>query len=201
MTKPHDERIEQIADDRIRAMYGFSVVDAEGSELGDVEQVYLDDGSGEPSWVSYLDTRLLGSDREVFVPLRDATIEGSTIRSAHSRETLENAPTVGGSGQLGAAEEDRLDAHFGYLDRDRDPDAAVSRRSLADGLEGATLIGSASDIVAERAENEEGFGAHFDPHGSDGRKAPHDEQAGERLDKRAGQDDDPQPGLGAAAIT
>ena len=36
----------------IDALYGRSVVDQSGNKIGEIGQVYLDDASGQPAWVT-----------------------------------------------------------------------------------------------------------------------------------------------------
>ena len=49
--------------------YGSVVVDSNGDKVGDVGQVYLDDATGRPEWVT-VRTGLFGL-KETFVPATD----------------------------------------------------------------------------------------------------------------------------------
>lgn len=52
----------------IDALYGRSVVDQSGNKIGEIGQVYLDDASGQPAWVT-VKTGLFGRN-ETFVPFK-----------------------------------------------------------------------------------------------------------------------------------
>ena len=41
-----------MADDNYDDLYNSDVVDSEGKKIGGVGQVYLDDKTGQPSWVT-----------------------------------------------------------------------------------------------------------------------------------------------------
>ena len=56
---------------------GRRAVDPQGSKIGSVGQVYLDDETGQPDWVT-VNTGLFGT-RENFVPLRGSRFEGDDL--------------------------------------------------------------------------------------------------------------------------
>jgi sporulation protein YlmC with PRC-barrel domain len=55
-------------------LFGADVYGSDGSKIGSVGQIYLDDQTGEPSFVA-ANTGLLGMSQSL-IPLRDATIGG-----------------------------------------------------------------------------------------------------------------------------
>ena len=93
------------------ATSGGNVVGADGQKIGSIGQIYVDDSSGEPSFVT-VKTGLFGM-AESFVPLRDATVTGGDIRVAYSKHEVKDAPRVDPDGRLTPAEEQRLYAHYG----------------------------------------------------------------------------------------
>ena len=86
------------------------------SKIGSIGEIYVDDSTGEPSFVT-VKTGLFGM-AESFVPLRDASVTGGDIRVAYSKHEVKDAPRVDPDGRLTPAEEQRLYAHYGLSGRD-----------------------------------------------------------------------------------
>ncbi|RJT77814.1 DUF2382 domain-containing protein [Arthrobacter cheniae] len=89
---------------------GGNVVGADGEKIGSIGQVYLDDQTGEPSWVT-AKTGLFGTS-ESFVPLQGADVEGHDVRVPYSKHQVKDAPRVESDGNLSPEEEDRLYRHY-----------------------------------------------------------------------------------------
>ena len=97
------------------ATSGGNVVSADGQKIGSIGQVYVDDSTGEPSFVT-VKTGLFGT-AESFVPLQDATVTGGDIRVAYNKDEVKDAPRVDPDGQITPTEEQRLYAHYGLSSR------------------------------------------------------------------------------------
>ena len=119
------------------------VIDANGDKVGGVGQIYLDDQTGEPSWVT-VKTGLFGTS-ESFVPLSGASLSGLDVVVTYDKDTIKDAPRVAADGHLTPDEEESLYAYYrlggtgndddrgavynrgaGY-DQDTDPKATVGR--------------------------------------------------------------------------
>ncbi|MFH5821113.1 DUF2382 domain-containing protein [Georgenia sp. AZ-5] len=100
-----------ITNEAISQLAGATVVGRDGDKLGTVGQVYLDDVSGQPDWVT-VKTGLFGTS-ETFVPLREATVEGDTLRVPYDKSTVKDAPRVDDDGHLSATEEEELYRYYG----------------------------------------------------------------------------------------
>lgn len=104
MTTPQD----------VQQFIGRTAVDSEGSKVGKVGQVYLDDQTGMPLWVTVA-TGMFGT-RQSFAPLYGAQISGDEVMLAVSREQIKDAPNVDDDGRIGASEQDALYRHYaGYV--------------------------------------------------------------------------------------
>jgi uncharacterized protein (TIGR02271 family) len=91
---------------------GGNVVDNQGNKIGGIGQVFLDDQSGQPEWVT-VKTGLFGTG-ESFVPLRDAEVSGNDLRVPYDKDKVKDAPRISDAeGHLDEAEEDRLYSHYG----------------------------------------------------------------------------------------
>jgi len=97
--------------EQIQSLQGEGVVvDQNGDKIGKVGQVYLDDDSGEPSWVT-VKTGLFGTS-ETFVPLRGASVQGEQVRVPFNADQVKNAPRVEADGSITPQEEKELFAFY-----------------------------------------------------------------------------------------
>ena len=105
---------------------GGEVRTSGGDKVGKVGQVYLDDETGEPSWVT-VKTGLFGT-QESFVPLSSADLVGEDLVIPYDRETIKGAPRMETDASLSPQEEKRLYSYYFSAspigaDADRDQDA------------------------------------------------------------------------------
>jgi PRC-barrel domain len=108
-----------ITTEQLRAAYLRSGNVYAGSEkLGRIGQIYLDDETSEPTWVT-VKTGLFGTS-ESFVPLNSARLEGDDILVDHDKDTIKNAPRIDADGDLTPREELAL---FRYYSRPRAADS------------------------------------------------------------------------------
>ncbi|WP_019483107.1 DUF2382 domain-containing protein [Arthrobacter sp. TB 23] len=90
---------------------GGNVIDNDGAKVGSVGQIYLDDQSGNPSWVT-VKTGMFGTS-ESFAPLEGAEVDGDDVRVGYSKDQIKDAPRVDPDADLSAEEESRLYQHYG----------------------------------------------------------------------------------------
>lgn len=110
--------------DNIDRIIGADVIDATGDKVGSVGQVFLDDQTNQPSWIT-VNTGLFGT-KETFIPLDGANLDGDVIRIGHEKGFIKDAPNVDAdNGHLSPAEEQELYRYYnlehgtaGYADRD-----------------------------------------------------------------------------------
>ncbi|WP_282944486.1 YsnF/AvaK domain-containing protein [Cellulomonas endometrii] len=100
-----------LTQEQIQTISGGTVVDSNGDKIGKAGQVYLDDVTGEPDWVT-VNTGLFGTS-ESFVPLQGATADGKTLRVAYTKAQVKDAPRVDADGHLSEQEEGELYRHYG----------------------------------------------------------------------------------------
>ena len=86
------------------------VLSQDGTKIGSIEQVYADDDTGRPNWVT-VKTGLFGTS-ESFVPLQGASVTGHDLVVPYIKELVKDAPRIDIDGQLEPAEEDRLYTHY-----------------------------------------------------------------------------------------
>lgn len=90
---------------------GGNVVGSDGSKIGSIGQIYVDDHTSEPTWVT-VKTGLFGS-HESFAPLGSASLDGNDIVVPHTKDEVKDAPRVAPDGHLEPEEEERLYSYYG----------------------------------------------------------------------------------------
>lgn len=99
----------------IDTVTGGDVYGNDAQKIGSVGQIYLDNDTDRPEWVT-VKTGLFGT-KETFVPLADATVSGNDVHVPYSKDTVKDAPRVDADGALSPAEEDELYAYYGVGER------------------------------------------------------------------------------------
>jgi uncharacterized protein (TIGR02271 family) len=91
---------------------GGNVLSDSGEKIGSIGQVYLDDQTSRPEWVT-VKTGLFGSG-ESFVPLSEATVQGSDIHVPYSKDQVKDAPRVDDADtHISESEEAELYRYYG----------------------------------------------------------------------------------------
>lgn len=91
---------------------GATAYGRDGQKLGKVGQLFLDDGTRQPEFVTAR-TGLFGH-RESFIPVRDAVLEDDRLLVPYTKDQVKDAPHVDvDAGHLDAEAELHLWAHYG----------------------------------------------------------------------------------------
>ncbi len=130
---------------QLQDLIGRTAVDPDGNKIGKIEQIYLDDRTGEPQWVT-VSTGLFGN-KQSFAPLRGSSIEADSLRLAVSKDMVKDAPNLDADGHLEDSENDALYAHYaGYYGA---------------GDEQTRTVDTSDDDMNARAEHFDGDRADF----------------------------------------
>jgi uncharacterized protein (TIGR02271 family) len=116
-----------ITQNDIQRLFGADVYESDGDKIGSTSQVYLDNRTGDPEWVS-VKTGLFGT-KETFVPLNNATLSDDRIVVPFGKDQVKNAPRIDPDGELSPAEEDELYRYYGLSSTggNLDTDASYSQ--------------------------------------------------------------------------
>jgi sporulation protein YlmC with PRC-barrel domain len=95
----------------VPSLMGSTVRDSAGDKIGKVGQVYLDDTTGQPEWVT-VRTGLFGT-KESFVPLAAARVEGDELVVDIPKSRVSDAPRVDEDGHLSEEQETELYTYYG----------------------------------------------------------------------------------------
>jgi uncharacterized protein (TIGR02271 family) len=89
-----------------------TILGRDGEKIGTVGQVYLDEQTGTPEWVT-AKTGLFGMS-ESFVPLKEADVVGEEIRVPYDKDQVKDAPRMDNpEDRLSEDEEARLYQYYG----------------------------------------------------------------------------------------
>ncbi|MTB70892.1 DUF2382 domain-containing protein [Arsenicicoccus sp. MKL-02] len=147
------------SNEHIEQVLNGTVVDNNGDKIGKVGDVYNDDRTGNPSWVT-VNTGLFGTSN-TFIPLDDAQVDGDTIRVPFSKDKVKDAPRVDADRHLDADEERELYRYYGQ-DYDEGYVAAGTRGGDhgadgdADATAGRNDHGADGDADATAGRNDHG---------------------------------------------
>ena len=138
---------------------GGNVLDNDGDKIGSIGQVFLDDQSGQPEWIT-AKTGMFGGG-ESFIPLRDAEVSGDDVRVPYDKDTVKDAPRIADAdSHLDEDEEVTLYEYYGYGSGSANGDLD---RSSSDA--GRDTSGENTDSAMTRSEEELHVGTQTEARG------------------------------------
>jgi len=140
----------------VPSLMGSTVRDSAGDKIGKVGQVYLDDTTGQPEWVT-VRTGLFGT-KESFVPLAAARVEGDELVVDIAKSKVHDAPRVDEDGHLSEEQENELYAYYGVSQGPfgRQTPTGTGAGSLAGdaGVGSAAGLGAGGSVAGEAMAGE-----------------------------------------------
>ena len=112
-----------------------------GDKIGRVGQVYVDDQTGQPEWIT-VRTGLFGT-KETFVPLTAAWFDGHELVVRATKDQVTGAPRVDADGHLSEAQEAEIHRYYGI---------SAGPGTSATGHSGRDTSGRATDTAMTRSE-------------------------------------------------
>jgi uncharacterized protein (TIGR02271 family) len=131
--------------ENITELRGQEVVDRDGDKIGKLEEIYLDQQTGQPEW-ALVKTGMFGS-ASTFVPLAGAERADDGLRVPYEKSHVKDAPNMEPDGELSHEDEARLYRHYGVA---YDEDGA----SGSTGGPGQDTSGPNTDDAMTRSEEE-----------------------------------------------
>jgi len=99
---------------------GQEVHDSSGNKIGSVDQIYYDDETGRPDWIT-VSTGWFGTSTQ-FIPIYGSEMHSSGgISVEYTEDHIKDAPSIDGDAHLDADQEAKLWKHYG-LDYKADAD-------------------------------------------------------------------------------
>lgn len=149
--------------EQLQSMIGQNAVDSSGDKIGRIGQIYLDDSTGDPQWVT-VSTGLFGT-KESFAPLYGSSTDGdNNLVLAVSKAMVKDAPNVENDGHLNESEVQALYQYYngylgeqGYVEQsyvEQDYVEQSGRRDVSDepGVVGHDTSGPTTDDAMTRSE-------------------------------------------------
>ena len=88
------------------------VIDLDGAKIGSLESIYVDTADDTPFFAG-LKVGIIGRHRIVFAPLHGATVGPGYVRIRFDKDLVKGAPAIEVDGELTAAQEPAVFAHYG----------------------------------------------------------------------------------------
>jgi sporulation protein YlmC with PRC-barrel domain len=120
--------IEVLEQNQINDLIGRDVYGSDGGKIGTAVQVYADDETGNPEWVT-VRTGLFGT-KVSFVPLADASVSGDEITVPYDKALVKSAPSIDENSDLSQDEERELYAYYGRSDYDTTTTVGTAARRV-----------------------------------------------------------------------
>lgn len=98
--------------ENLRDWRGEKVIDPAGDKIGELEAIYVDTATDEPAFIT-VKVGFIGRHKLVFVPLGGATVSPGAVRVQYGRKLVGDAPAIDLDGELTAANEPTVFAHYG----------------------------------------------------------------------------------------
>lgn len=93
-----------------RSLIGRRAFDRDGTRIGTVDEVYLDDATGTPEWAA-VRTGLF--TRDAFVPLEPSELVDDVLWVPYKKSLIKDAPDFGVGRHLSPEQELQLYHHYG----------------------------------------------------------------------------------------
>ena len=120
-----------ITENQIDQVKGSDVYGPDGDKIGTAGEVYLDDQTGRPEWVT-VNTGLFGMS-ENFIPLAEAQFADTGLQVPFDKDRVKDAPNVDpDNGHLSQDEERALYQYYGLDYSGAASDAGVAEDRLTD---------------------------------------------------------------------
>ncbi|MBO1756207.1 DUF2382 domain-containing protein [Allobranchiibius sp. CTAmp26] len=137
-----------VSTDQIKDIQGGKALGSDGSKIGSISHIYLDDRSGEPEWAT-VHTGLFGTS-ETFIPLHDAQVEGKDVKFPYTKDKVKDAPRVDADQHLDVDQEQELYKYYG-VSYDGDDSARGDNASSDRGRDTAAGTAAAGTAAAGTA--------------------------------------------------
>ena len=100
--------------EELQNMEGQTAVDVNGAKLGKIGQIYVDDQTSQPLWVT-ISTGMFGT-KQSFAPLYGSRSDGGDLQLAVTKDMVSGAPGVEADGHIEDSENEALYTYYsGYL--------------------------------------------------------------------------------------
>ena len=141
---------------RIEDLANATAYDVDGDKVGDVKDVYVNDTTGQPDFVSVNHGLFGGGDS--IVPLRGHTLRDGELHLAFQKDRIEDAPDLDENGHLTTEDQDAFYRHYGLENTQDVTTYETGNRFAETGAAGAAgagagyAAGERTDVDTERRD-------------------------------------------------
>ena len=141
---------------RIEDLANATAYDVDGDKVGGVKDVYVNDTTGQPDFVSVNHGLFGGGDS--IVPLRGHTLRDGELHLAFPKERIEDAPDLDENGHLTTEDQDAFYRHYGLENTQDVTTYETGNRFAETGAAGAAgagagyAAGERTDVDTERRD-------------------------------------------------
>ena len=136
---------------RIEDLANATAYDVDGEKLGGVKDVYVNDTTGQPDFVSVNHGLFGGGDS--IVPLRGHTLRDGELHLAFPKDRVENAPELDENGHLTTEDQDAFYRHYGLEGTQDVTTYETDNRTAQAGAAGTGAAAGAGYAAGEREVN------------------------------------------------
>ena len=120
---PAEERQSLVNEQQAQEAIGQTVFGADRAKIGTISQIYVDDDTRLPEWVT-VQTGLFAT-QETFVPIEQARFDGEGLHVPYDEAVVKDAPRFEAEGHLSEEQEAELCRHYGMAYGRSQPPAGV----------------------------------------------------------------------------
>ena len=141
---------------RIEDLANATAYDVDGDKVGGVKDVYVNDTTGQPDFVSVNHDLFGGGD--AIVPLRGHTLRDGELHLAFQKDRIEDAPDLDENGHLTTEDQDAFYRHYGLENTQDVTTYETGNRVAETGAAGAAgagagyAAGERTDVDTERRD-------------------------------------------------
>ena len=141
---------------RIEDLANATAYDVDGDKVGGVKDVYVNDTTGQPDFVSVNHGLFGGGDS--IVPLRGHTLRDGELHLAFQKDRIEDAPDLDENGHLTTEDQDAFYRHYGLENTQDVTTYETGNRVAETGAAGAAgagagyAAGERTDVDTERRD-------------------------------------------------
>lgn len=136
---------------RIEDLANATAYDVDGDKVGGVKDVYVNDTTGQPDFVSVNHGLFGGGDS--IVPLRGHTLRDGELHLAFQKDRIEDAPDLDENGHLTTEDQDAFYRHYGLENTQDVTTYETGNRFAETGAAGAGYAaGERTDVDTERRD-------------------------------------------------
>ncbi len=132
----------------IESLQGADLIGADGDKLGSIDELYLDNDTGQPEF-ALVRTGLFGTGSR-FVPLQQAQFDGDDVRVQFTKDQVKDSPDITVDEHLSEEQEQTIYSYYGLSYSEARSDSGLPEG----GTDGRDVSGPTTDDAMTRSEEE-----------------------------------------------